>query len=130
MLTNASVVALLGITVLVFTMVAWFRLAGRAAIPENRFFFLVLWTFAGVLGVAGLFNAAGDWLSMMLGSLACLGAGLVLVLYRLGRQGDNGAIEVGEQMPSFSAMDDAGREFESRTLAGRWVLLKFFRGHW
>jgi hypothetical protein len=40
------------------------------------------------------------------------------------------AIRVGDSIPVFSALDENGEVFESKTLAGRPALIKFFRGHW
>jgi cytochrome oxidase Cu insertion factor (SCO1/SenC/PrrC family) len=40
------------------------------------------------------------------------------------------AIEVGDRIPRFTSIDDAGVEFDSRSLNGHLVLIKFFRAHW
>jgi peroxiredoxin len=40
------------------------------------------------------------------------------------------AIAVGSTIPSFTATDEHGKIFDSQSLAGQPVLIKFFRGHW
>ena len=39
-------------------------------------------------------------------------------------------VERGDLLPRFEARDHHGEPFDSASLAGRRVLLKFFRGHW
>ena len=39
-------------------------------------------------------------------------------------------IQVGETIPHFSAIDDNSQRFDSESLQGQVVLMKFFRGHW
>lgn len=39
-------------------------------------------------------------------------------------------VAVGDALPSFSAKRSDDSDFESESLAGKRVLLKFFRGHW
>jgi cytochrome oxidase Cu insertion factor (SCO1/SenC/PrrC family) len=41
-----------------------------------------------------------------------------------------GAISVGDTLPDFKAPDEDEEPFQAASLAGRPVLLKFFRGHW
>ena len=62
--------------------------------------------------------------------MASLGGLLFLVLYALSKQGVGDPIVIGDQMPGFSALDGESQAFESESLAGSPVLLKFFRGHW
>jgi hypothetical protein len=62
--------------------------------------------------------------------MASLGGVMLLGLYALRKQGAGDAIAVGDSLPVFSALDGEGAVFESASLAGSPVLLKFFRGHW
>ena len=50
-------------------------------------------------------------------------------LYRINLVAVN-AIRIGDTIPAFSALDENGELFESKTLAGKPALIKFFRGHW
>ena len=128
-MSNAITVALLGLAVLAATTIAWFRLAGVLA-AENRFFFLILWTLALVLGVGGLFAPGADFISAGIGATVGLGALGMLGVYNLGRQRARGSVGVEDVIPQFTALDDAGVTFDSASLAGKPALLKFFRGHW
>ena len=58
-------------------------------------------------------------------------AAFLLYLTATGAQkvADEG-IQVGDTIPAFTAPDDEGNEFDSASLAGSRVLIKFFRGHW
>ena len=53
-----------------------------------------------------------------------------MVLNYLAPQRAQAAIEVGQTIPAFSALDEHGNVFDSGSLAGSRVLIKFFRGHW
>ena len=58
-------------------------------------------------------------------------AALFLYLTSTGAQKVSGAtIDVGDKLPSFTAPDENGNTFDSASLSGSRVLLKFFRGHW
>ena len=39
-------------------------------------------------------------------------------------------IQVGDTIPHFTAQDDQGATFDSTSLGGHLVLVKFFRAHW
>ena len=39
-------------------------------------------------------------------------------------------IQVGDTIPHFTAVDEHGQLFDSESLHGQVVLMKFFRGHW
>jgi cytochrome oxidase Cu insertion factor (SCO1/SenC/PrrC family) len=41
-----------------------------------------------------------------------------------------GAIQVGDTMPRFEAVDEFGKGFDSASLHGHLLLIKFFRAHW
>ena len=43
---------------------------------------------------------------------------------------DFGAIQVGDVLPSFEGIDEFGESFNSESLQGQLVLIKFFRAHW
>jgi len=112
------------------TVVFWFRAARLVAIPENRALFVALWVLAIVLGVAA-FVMRTRWFG---GVAALLGIALGLFLpftIAISRQevAPNG-IKAGETIPQFTALTDEGESFDSASLSGQLVLLKFFRAHW
>lgn len=107
----------------------WFGRMGRVRIPKNRAPFLV-WMLAG--GALGGFAIAegGGWLTIAPAALAIAGASFVLLTVSISRQKVDSAIGVGDVLPPFQALDENGETFDSASLAGQPVLLKFFRGHW
>ncbi|MCH8264137.1 MAG: hypothetical protein IIC10_01965 [Proteobacteria bacterium] len=130
MFTNAAIIAVLAIVIFIFTTIAWFKRASRVAIPDNRLAFLLLWSLATLLGTASFFSAGAGWLSGVFGAAATLGGVMLLGFYALRKQGAGDTISVGDRIPVFSALDGEGEVFESASLNGSPVLLKFFRGHW
>lgn len=59
-----------------------------------------------------------------------LGA-IAFVMHALGRVPTNAIrVAVGEPLPAFTALDSEGGVFDSSSLEGRRVLLKFYRGEW
>ncbi|MEM1436686.1 MAG: hypothetical protein AAGG11_21735 [Pseudomonadota bacterium] len=110
--------------------VLWFRAARVVALPENRSFYVAVW-FAGVV-LAGLsLIGSPGWVGGIAALVALLGGALLLFTVAISRQriGD-ASIRPGSRIPEFSAPDEHGTHFESSSLAGQPLLLKFFRGHW
>jgi cytochrome oxidase Cu insertion factor (SCO1/SenC/PrrC family) len=110
--------------------VAWFRRAFAVALPENRAAFVAVWALGAALGIAALLLGAG-WVGGIPAALAILAGSFFLFTVAISAQkGGSGAFQVGAPVPDFGAPDDAGDPFELSSLAGRPLLLKFFRGHW
>jgi hypothetical protein len=102
----------------------------RVQIPRNRGGFVACWAGGAALGVFALTQDPG-WFGGIPAAIAA-GAGIffsVLVIVSPQRVGDN-AVKVGESLRSFAVPDENGDEFSIASVAGRPVLLKFFRGHW
>ncbi len=130
MFTTAIILATLGLLALGATTAGWFARIKWVAIPNNRLGFLAGWLSALLLGVASLDSPSAGWVSGVMASIAMLGGGLFLLLYSLAKQGVGDAIAVGDSMPVFSGLDEHSQSFDSATLGGSPILLKFFRGHW
>lgn len=110
--------------------ISWFRAVRQVRIPENRTLFLLVWLFAAVLGAMSLSNGPG-WLGGSAASLAILGGLFFLFTVSISKQAVGyDAIAVGTTIPEFRALDENGNLFESSSLAGNVLLVKFFRGHW
>ena len=108
----------------------WVRRALRLRLPHDRRGFVAVWIAGGVLALVALVQGPG-WLG---GSLAV--PALVLSLFFCvtvaispQRVGDE-AIRVGDPLPAFRAPDERGQIFDSASLSGHPVLIKFFRAHW
>jgi hypothetical protein len=121
---------LASIGVLATSAVFWTRALQGVAIPKDRGFFVAAWLCAAALGLTALFGDPG-WLGGIPASISVFAALFFLATVAIGRQkvGD-GAIALGATIPHFTAPDEHGVDFDSQSLAGQPVLIKFFRGHW
>ena len=112
------------------TLAFWIRGIRRVSLHANRTVFVGSWAAAASLAVLALAGGPG-WIA---GTLATLG--LLLALFLLftvaisAQQVAPDAIAVGASIPHFKALDEHGQTFDSAVLAGKALLLKFFRGHW
>lgn len=120
----------LGIMSLVFalaTTTRWFQRAWRVDIPKKRTSFQILWCAGLLLGVAAVLSGSAD-------GFAYWGIGIAIVMlyfsYTGGQRENEKSVEVGDKFPAFTAFDDSDNTFDSASLQGSRVLLKFFRGHW
>jgi len=133
MLTGVShglLLALLGFALVLALGGLWFRRAMAVRVPVNRLPYVV-----GMIGGVALgalaFAAGPGWLGGALAALTVAGGSVFLATLAISRQvGGSGAFRVGERVPDFTAPDESGAPFNLSSLAGRPLLLKFFRGHW
>lgn len=128
-MTEDMTTALIGLAMAVGGLIWWFRRVGRVQIPKNRVPFLVWMLIAGALGGVALIGGSG-WQTMLPAGLALLAGLFVLLTVSISRQKVEGAIDVGDVIPEFQALDENGEVFEGASLVGQPVLFKFFRGHW
>ena len=112
------------------TMVAWFRQINQVDIPENRIAFAIF--FLGALALAvGAFVMRTRWFGAIPALLAIVIGGFFPFSMTISRQEvATTGIQVGQTLPHFRALDRGGEWFDSASLAGKPVLIKFFRGHW
>lgn len=127
---TAPIMALAALTVFVASGARWLGNMRRVTIPDRRWPFLLAWGAAAVLGVASFTEPGAGWVSAVPAVLAAVGGAGMLSLYALGVQRAASPIGVGEHIPVFTALDEQRRRFESPSLDGTLVLIKFFRGHW
>lgn len=117
---------ILAILIVLGTLAHWFRRAWRVDIPVSPRPYQIACAVGVALALLALAGAGGApaWTAFALGTL-------FLYLSVTGAQRtDDAAITVGATIPAFTAVDDEGNPFDSASLAGSRVLLKFFRGHW
>jgi hypothetical protein len=128
--TVGTSLGLLAFAVAAVTVTLWFRLIDQVDIPENRTAFVVSFLTAAGLGV-GSFVARTRWFGGVPAVLAILIGSFLAFTVAISRQevAPNG-IQVGQTIPHFAALDDRGQRFDSQSLDGQVVLMKFFRGHW
>lgn len=110
--------------------VLWFRRMRAVSIPRDRTAFVLAWALGALAGVLAFVRGVG-WPDGIAAGLALLGSGFLLFTVGVSRQRVGAdAIRVGAALPDFAAPDENGERFEIASLAGRPLLLKFFRGHW
>ena len=122
--------ALIGLVVTVGSMMLWFSQADSVTLPENRILYIVAWIAGPALGIAAWVKKAG-WLGRIASLPAIvLGAFLLFTVSISEQILPPNAIQVGDTLPAFAAVDDRGELFDSEALRGHPVLIKFFRAHW
>jgi len=112
------------------TMVVWFRQINQVDIPENRIVFAIFFISAVALAICA-FVMRTRWFGAIPALVAIVIGGFFPFSMTISRQetGTTG-IQVGQTMPQFKALDRNGDWFDSASLEGKPVLMKFFRGHW
>lgn len=118
---------LIALALLLVSAAHWFWRAIRVNIPLSFTIYRGLWL-AGVLlaGFAWYHNPEDPFAPTAL----ALGAVLVYLIFTGRQRTSSHAIAVGDTIPHFSAIDADGLPFDSSSLEGKRILLKFFRGHW
>ena len=108
----------------------WFRKIGQVDIPEDRTIYVVVFLSAAALGV-GAFVAGVRWFGGVAAGLAIIIGLFFPFSVAISRQEvAANAIRVGDTIPHFTAIDEHDQLFDSESLDGHLVLIKFFRGHW
>lgn len=112
------------------TFALWGQRIKHVQIPADRRGFVAGWAGGAALGIIALTQDPG-WVGTVPAVIAAIGGTFFSVLVFVSPQavGDD-AIRVGESLRDFTALDKNGDEFSSTNLAGKPVLMKFFRGHW
>ena len=109
----------------------WFHLTGQVALPSDRTGFAAVLLLCACLGVTAFIKRT-SWLGAVPPIFAIVVGlffpGTMLISEQI--VSPEVAIEVGDTIPRFTSVDDAGVEFDSRSLNGHLVLIKFFRAHW
>jgi hypothetical protein len=108
----------------------WFRQVNLVALPQDRTLFVVAFIATVVLGIA-TFIVGTRWF----GGIPAVGAIIVGVFmtgaaYISPQKVADNPVKVGDVIPQFVALNDAGERFNSSDLTGQPTLIKFFRGHW
>jgi hypothetical protein len=127
---SANALGILALLLVAGSMALWFQRLRRVEIPTDRRGFVACWLAAAGLGIFALTEGAG-WLGGIPAVLATV-AGLffsALVYVSPQKVADN-AVRVGERLRNFTALDENGEAFSIESVAGKPLLLKFFRGHW
>ena len=121
---------ILALVVAVSCVAVWNYHISQVDIPENRALFVAAFLTAVALGGAAFVKGSG-WI----GGVAAVPAILIGLFFpftmAISRQEvASDAIQVGDTIPRFTSVDERGEPFDSETLRGHPVLIKFFRAHW
>jgi hypothetical protein len=109
---------------------AWFLARMRRVALQSRIAHELLWAASVALGLAAFASRPG-WLGGAAAALGVLAGAAMLALRAVSAQAKNApAVAVGGPILDFTAPDENGAPFTLSSLAGKPVLLKFFRGHW
>lgn len=124
-------IGLLAAAVAAITAWYWFHLTREVALPEDRTGFVVVFLASVCLGVLAFVKRTG-WLGAVPPIFAIVVGLFFPATMMISEQvvARDSAIEVGDKIPRFVSVDDSGAEFDSRSLNGHLVLIKFFRAHW
>lgn len=109
----------------------WFYLVRQVSLPDNRLPFVIAFLTAAALGVSAYIKGTSlpGGLPPIVGIF--IGLLLPLTIYISPQVLEEGAaIKVGDTIPHFTAIDGNGEAFDSDSLHGHLVLIKFFRAHW
>lgn len=109
----------------------WFHLTREVALPEDRTGFVVVFLVSVCLGVLAIVKRT-SWVGAVPPVFAILVGLFLPATMMISEQvvARDVAIEVGDRIPRFTSIEDSGAEFDSRSLNGHLVLIKFFRAHW
>ncbi|MDP6979020.1 MAG: hypothetical protein QF570_10535 [Myxococcota bacterium] len=130
MVKPGTILGFLALAIAAATAGTWFYRVRMVDIPEDRTLFVICFLAAAGVGIAALVKGAGK-LGVLPALLAIVvGAFLPFTIAISEQQVATTGVQVGETIPHFTALDDRREMFDSKNLAGRPVLMKFFRAHW
>lgn len=108
----------------------WFRAIEQVDLPKDRTAYVVVFLTAAALGV-GAFVKGPGWIGGMAAAPAIIIGLFFPFSVAISRQEvATNAIQVGATIPHFTAVDEHGELFDSESLHGHLVFIKFFRGYW
>ena len=128
-MTNDSL-GLIAALVFAVSLAFWVRAMRRVEIPKNRTGFILTWTLSASMALIALFSGS-DWVGGLAASLTLFASSFLIFTVSISQQRLNArSIRVGSKIPRFTALNENSEYFDSASLAGHRVLIKFFRGHW
>jgi hypothetical protein len=119
---------LIGLLLILGTASVWFTRAWRVHIPKTTPYpFIAALVIGTVLGALALYQGTA---SSYAGWAVGVGLALLYLFMTGGQKVSEKMIRVGDSIPAFSGIDADGNPFDSADLAGKRILIKFFRGYW
>ena len=111
------------LAVITISLVLWFRAMYQVAIPRNRAVYIISWALAAALGMAALPGDPGKLAGVFAGISSFISLFILVTVAIGGQKTGAHAIEVGQNIPHFTALDEHKQTFDSQTLSGRLVNL-------
>lgn len=125
-----TILGFVGLAIVLLTLMLWNRQIQQVAIPENRTLFVAGFVAAALVG-ASAFVKRTRWFGAIPALIAIVMGSFLTFTVAISRQEvATTGIQVGQTIPLFTGVDRHGEPFDSASLAGKPVLMKFFRGHW
>lgn len=113
------------------TLVFWFYLARQVNLPDDRTGFVLVFLTAVALGIAAYVKGTSVIGGVPPAVAILIGLFIPWTIYVSPQDVEaDRVIEVRDTIPHFTAADDKGMIFDSRSLDDHLVLIKFFRPHW
>lgn len=127
--------ALIGSSLVLGSWVTYMATVPSGKVPARPYGHLAAQAVGGLLALWGIASAIGTDAGLvrpaLAGSLGLTMSGLFFFLYsQRATPVGNLTVAVGQPLRPFTALTAERSTFDSDALAGRRVLLKFFRGHW
>jgi hypothetical protein len=122
--------AWVSLAILVGFVATWFTMMRRVQVERVRW---LLRPVAGVvitLAVFAFVREPGMFGGILAGVSLAIASAFLILSSMAAQSAQSPALAVGDPILEFSATDENGEIFDSASLRGRPVLLKFFRGHW
>ncbi len=129
-LVDATALGVVAFLLVAGAMARWAQRMKRVQIPTDRRGFVACWAGGAALGILALAQGAGWIGGIPAGIAAVAGTFFSALVYISPQKVADNAIRVGENLRDFTALDENGDPVSIASVAGRPVLLKFFRGHW
>lgn len=128
---TGTIIGIAALVLAIGTAMRWFYLTGYVGLPDDRTLFAATFLFAAVLGITAYVKGTSVLGGFPPAVAILIGVFLPFTMYISPQTLDDGAsIKVGDTIPRFTAPDDVGNTFDSASLNGHLVLIKFFRAHW
>ena len=119
------------LTLAILTTALWFYLTRQVALPDDRSGFVLAWMCSALLGILALIKATSLTGRVPPALAIIVSSFLTFTIYISPQKVDvMSVIKVGDIIPKFQALDDRKAIFESKSLNGHLILIKFFRAHW
>lgn len=113
------------------TVALWFYLTRQVNLPDDRTLFVIAFLSAVALAITAYVKGTSLLGGIPPALAIVIGLFLPFTIAVSPQTLDTAkVIQVGDTIPAFTALDGHGETFDSASLNGHLVLIKFFRAHW